>query len=208
MRRNQRFGIAAVMAGALAVSAVAATGASAHRATTASSSLAGTTINVAIAYPAPKADLAKFTKQTGIKVNWDYVQWDALQTKIAAAAEAHSYFADVADVDWSKVGEYYATKWFMPLNKYFPLSSVRAQYPQAPAFIRNGELLGHADGRVAAGHDRQHRRTSRRPGSRRTRRRSPSTRPTSRRSQRRPRPRTRWTSRSPRPRASRPTGMR
>ena len=142
MRRNQRIGIAAVMAGALAVSAVAATGASAHRATTASSSLAGTTINVAIAYPAPKADLAQFTKQTGIKVNWNYVQWDALQTKIAAAAQAHSYFADVADVDWSKVGEYYATKWFMPLNKYFPVSSVRAQYPQAPAFIRNGQLLG------------------------------------------------------------------
>ena len=70
------------------------------------------------------------------------MQWDALQTKIAAAAEAHSYFADVADVDWSKVGEYYATKWFMPLNKYFPLSSVKSQFPQAPAFIRNGELMG------------------------------------------------------------------
>ncbi len=97
---------------------------------------------MAIAYPAPKADLAQFTKQTGIKVNWDYVQWDSLQTKIAAAAQAHSYFADVADVDWSKVGEYYATKWFMPLNKYFPPSGVRSQFPQAPAFIRNGQLLG------------------------------------------------------------------
>ena len=142
MRRKQRFGMAAVAAGALAISAVAATGASAHKATIASSSLKGTTINVAIAYPAPKADLAKFTAQTGIKVNWDYVQWDSLQTKIAAAAQAHSYFADVADVDWSKVGEYYATKWFMPLNKYFPLSSVKSQFPQAPAFIRNGELMG------------------------------------------------------------------
>jgi len=83
-----------------------------------------------------------FTDQTGIKVNWNYIQWDSLQTKIAAAAESHSYFADVADVDWSKVGEYYATKWFMPLNKYFPLSSVRSQFPQAPAFIRNGQLMG------------------------------------------------------------------
>ncbi len=141
MRLKQRFGIAATVAGTLAVGAVAATSASAHKATIASSSK-GQTINVAIAYPAPKADLAQFTKQTGIKVNWDYVQWDALQTKIAAAAEAHSYFADVADVDWSKVGEYYATKWFMPLNKYFPLSSVKSQFPQAPAFIRNGQLMG------------------------------------------------------------------
>ena len=63
--------------------------------------------------------LAKFTAQTGIKVNWDYLQWDDLQTKIAAAAQANSYFADVADVDWSKVGEYYQTKWFLPLNTYF-----------------------------------------------------------------------------------------
>jgi len=41
---------------------------------------------VAIAYPAPpKAMLAKFTSQTGVKVNWSYLQWDDLQTKIAAA---------------------------------------------------------------------------------------------------------------------------
>ena len=82
--------------------------------------LQNVTINVAIAYPAPpKAMLAAFTKSTGIKVNYSYIQWDELQTKIAAAAEAHTYFADVADVDWSKVGEYYETKWFTPLNKYF-----------------------------------------------------------------------------------------
>ncbi len=101
------------------------------------------TINVAIAYPAPpKAMLAAFTKSTGIKVNYSYIQWDDLQTKIAAAAEAHAYFADVADVDWSKVGEYYETKWFMPLNKYFNVASLPAQYPQIASFIRDGELIG------------------------------------------------------------------
>lgn len=149
MRFRQRVTLTAVAVGTLAVGIAAATGsASAAKGTasaakgTAASSMKGQTINVAIAYPAPKADLAKFTAQTGIKVNWDYVQWDALQTKIASAAEAHSYFADVADVDWSKVGEYYATKWFLPLNKYFSLSSVKSQYPQAGSFIRNGELIG------------------------------------------------------------------
>jgi multiple sugar transport system substrate-binding protein len=105
--------------------------------------LAGTTINVAIAYPAPpKATLAKFTKQTGIKVNWSYIQWDDLQTKIAAAAEANTYFADVTDVDWSKVGEYYQTKWFLPLNKYFNPKSIASQYPQLSSFVRNGTLMG------------------------------------------------------------------
>jgi multiple sugar transport system substrate-binding protein len=101
------------------------------------------TINVAIAYPGPsKAALAAFTKSTGIKVNYSYIQWDDLQTKIAAAAEAHTYFADVTDVDWSKVGEYYVTKWFMPLNSYFKVSSLPSQYPQVASFIRNGELIG------------------------------------------------------------------
>ncbi len=104
---------------------------------------ANVTINVAIAYPAPpKSMLEAFTAKTGIKVNYSYIQWDNLQTKIAAAAEAHTYFADVADVDWSKVGEYYSTKWFLPLNKYFDLPSLRAQYPQIDSFIRNGQLLG------------------------------------------------------------------
>jgi multiple sugar transport system substrate-binding protein len=105
--------------------------------------LQNVTINVAIAYPAPpKAMLAAFTKSTGIKVNYSYIQWDELQTKIAAAAEAHTYFADVADVDWSKVGEYYETKWFTPLNKYFNVASLPAQYPQIASFIRDGELIG------------------------------------------------------------------
>jgi multiple sugar transport system substrate-binding protein len=142
MRGKRRLGVAAVVVGVIGLGISSASNASTTKATAASSSLKGQTINVAIAYPAPKADLAKFEAQTGIKVNWNYIQWDSLQTKIAAAAESHSYFADVADVDWSKVGEYYTTKWFTPLNKYFPLSGVKAQYPQATSFIRNGELLG------------------------------------------------------------------
>src|SRR5579875_1581726 len=101
------------------------------------------TINVAIAYPPPpKKLLEAFTAKTGIKVNYSYIQWDNLQTKIAAAAEAHTYFADVADVDWSKVGEYYYSKWFLPLNKYFDIKALYSQYPQLASFVRNGELLG------------------------------------------------------------------
>jgi multiple sugar transport system substrate-binding protein len=119
-----------------------ATGASAATTSARRQSMQHVTINVAIAYPAPsKAALAAFTKSTGISVNYSYIQWDNLQTKIAAAAEAHTYFADVTDVDWSKVGEYYQTKWFMPLNKYFNVASLPAQYPQVASFIRNRELL-------------------------------------------------------------------
>ncbi len=46
-----------------------------------------------------------FTKSTGITVKWSNTDWDSLQTKIAAAATAKTYFADATDVDWSRVGQ-------------------------------------------------------------------------------------------------------
>ncbi len=134
--------VAVTLAGTMALSVCGASTVSAQNARM-SSAKGDVTINVAIAYPAPpKSLLAQFTAKTGIKVNYSYIQWDNLQTKIVAAAEAHTYFADVADVDWSKVGEYYQTKWFLPLNKYFNPSSLSSQYPQLASFVRNGELLG------------------------------------------------------------------
>jgi multiple sugar transport system substrate-binding protein len=101
------------------------------------------TITVAVAYPAPPAAmLDQFTKQTGIKVNWVNIGWDDLQTKIAAAMTSNAYFADATDVDWSKVGEYYKTGWFLPLNKWFSVSSLRPDMPQLGTFIVNNELIG------------------------------------------------------------------
>ena len=146
MRLTRGMG-AACITGVLALGGLSACGSSsgsgsAAKAPSAKGSIRGQTINVAIAYPAPKAMLKKFTAQTGVKVNWDYLQFDDLQTKIASAAQAHSYFADVADVDWSKVGEYYQTKWFLPLNSYFNPSSIKGQYPQLTSFIRDGTLVG------------------------------------------------------------------
>lgn len=137
--RKKSGAAAATLASAVALSLCGAVPVSAQTA----SAKQDVTINVAIAYPAPpKKLLAEFTAKTGIKVNYSYIQWDNLQTKIVAAAEAHTYFADVADVDWSKVGEYYQTKWFLPLNKYFNPAKLYSQYPQLHSFVRNGKLLG------------------------------------------------------------------
>src|ERR1700727_961601 len=100
-------------------------------------------ITVAVAYPAPPAALLdQFTKQTGIKVNWVNIGWDDLQTKIAAAAAANTYFADAADVDWSKVGEYEKTGWFLPLNKYFSPSGLSTDMPQIDTFVVDNKLMG------------------------------------------------------------------
>jgi multiple sugar transport system substrate-binding protein len=142
----KNLGIVSRRAGALVLSAGlvilgAACGSSGSSSSTSSSSTSP--ITVAVAYPAPpKALLAQFTKQTGIKVTWVNIGWDDLQTKIAAAATANTYFADAADVDWSKVGEYQKTGWFYPLNKYFNVANLMTDMPQLKTFISNGELMG------------------------------------------------------------------
>jgi multiple sugar transport system substrate-binding protein len=145
----RKIGIVSRRAGALVLSAGlvtlgAACGSSSGSGTSASSSSSSPkSITVAVAYPAPpKALLAQFTKQTGIKVNWVNIGWDDLQTKITAAMTANTYFADAADVDWSKVGEYQKTGWFLPLNKYFDVASLRADMPQLNTFVSDNELMG------------------------------------------------------------------
>jgi multiple sugar transport system substrate-binding protein len=100
-------------------------------------------ITVDMFYPSPpKAMLAQFTKQTGIKVNWVEIGWDDLQTKIAAAASSNTYYADATDVDWSRVGEYAKTGWFYPMNKWFSPASLKADVPQLDTFMVNGKLIG------------------------------------------------------------------
>ena len=102
----------------------------------------GSSITVVYHYPAPpKSVLDKFTALTGVKVNWVEVGWDNLQTKIAAAAGSNTYFADLTDVDWSKVGQYYKTKWFTPLNQYFDSAALKADMPQLPTFSSNSQQL-------------------------------------------------------------------
>jgi multiple sugar transport system substrate-binding protein len=133
---SRRAGALALATGLVASGAACGSGSS-------GSSASSNSITVAVAYPAPpKALLAQFTKQTGIKVTWVNIGWDDLQTKIAAAASANTYFADAADVDWSKVGEYQRTGWFYPLNKYFDVASLRSDMPQLNTFISNNELMG------------------------------------------------------------------
>jgi multiple sugar transport system substrate-binding protein len=131
------------VAAGLAAAALPLTSAVALGATTRSAKpYAGQTITVAVAYPSPpKAALNEFTRETGIQVRWVNIGWDSLQTKIAAAMESHSYFADATDVDWSRVGEYYQLKWFLPLNKYFNPSSLKSDIPQIDAFMDHGQLM-------------------------------------------------------------------
>ncbi len=108
----------------------------------AASPVPGSSITVAYHYPSPpKSLLDQFTQQTGVKVNWVEIGWDNLQTKIAAAATSNTYYADLTDVDWSKVGQYYKTGWFTQLNPYFDAASLKSDMPQIDTFQANGQLL-------------------------------------------------------------------
>jgi multiple sugar transport system substrate-binding protein len=111
--------------------------------TTASSATKGVKINVALAIPAPpKASLDAFTKATGITVNWTNIDWDSLQTKIAAGATAKTYFADATDVDWSRVGQLGKLNWFYPMETYVDTKSLAADMPQLASFTIGGHVVG------------------------------------------------------------------
>jgi ABC-type glycerol-3-phosphate transport system substrate-binding protein len=109
----------------------------------ASSATTGVTINVALAIPSPpKAALDAFTKSTGITVKWTNIDWDSLQTKIAAGATAKTYFADATDVDWSRVGQLGKLKWFYPMESYLDTKSLTADMPQVSSFTIGGHVIG------------------------------------------------------------------
>jgi multiple sugar transport system substrate-binding protein len=101
------------------------------------------TITVALASPSPpQALLNDFTAKTGIKVNWVNMGYPDLQTKITAAGAANTYFADATDVDWSRVGEFAKTKWFLPLDKYLDTGSLSKDMPQLAGFQVGGQTIG------------------------------------------------------------------
>lgn len=60
--------------------------------------------------------LAAFTEETGIEVEVSEVGWDDIREKLGTAAAANECVADVVEVDWSWVGEFYAAGWLEPLE--------------------------------------------------------------------------------------------
>lgn len=129
-------------AAALAVTLAACGGGSSGN-SAASDKTSGVTITVALAAGSlPKAALAAFTKQTGIKVKWVDIDWDSLQTKISAAATAHTYFADATDVDWSRVGQLSKLGWFYPMEQFVNTKAMAKDMPQIKSFTVGGHVIG------------------------------------------------------------------
>lgn len=138
-KRNRLRG-AALVAGAAALSVVA-TGCNGGSA--ASSQTKDVTITVALfGAPPPQKSLDEFKKSTGITVKWTTIDWDSLQTKIAAASTSNTYFADATDVDWSRVGQEGKLGWFLPMEKYIDQKAYAADMPQLSSFTSNGHIVG------------------------------------------------------------------
>lgn len=60
--------------------------------------------------------LNAFEEESGIKVNMNILSWDDIKDKIAIAAAGGLAAADVVEVDWSWVGEFYSADFLEPIE--------------------------------------------------------------------------------------------
>jgi multiple sugar transport system substrate-binding protein len=137
---NQRRRVMAI--GALACGAAllvaACGGGSSSGGASSGGSIRGQTITVMVPYDMPQKLLNQFTAQTGVKVNYVKLGWDATHTKLVTANAAHEYIADVAEFDWSFTGQFAGAGWVEPLDTALPKSLLNNLKNTDAAFTANG----------------------------------------------------------------------
>ena len=86
----------------------------------------------------PSDDMIKeFTDETGIEVAMTVVSWDDIRDKISIAAVGGNAAADVIEVDWSWVGEFFAADWLEPIK----ISQAEIDsMPSIAPFIKDGKV--------------------------------------------------------------------
>lgn len=82
--------------------------------------------------------LSSFTDETGIEVVVNEVGWDDIREKLATAASGGQAVADVVEVDWSWVGEFYAADWLEPLEVS---EEDKKDMPTLETFTKDGKVL-------------------------------------------------------------------
>jgi len=88
----------------------------------------------------PKAELAKFTKLTGIKVNLQSLAFDDIHNKIGTAEAAGVAPADITEVDWTWTGQFGASRWYTNLHSLLPHSLIDSSFV-APDFQYHGQQV-------------------------------------------------------------------
>ena len=135
--RRRLMAIAALACGA-ALLVAACGGGSGSGGTSSGGSIRGQTITVMVPYDMPQKLLNQFTAQTGVKVNYVKLGWDATHTKLVTANAAHEYIADVAEFDWSFTGQFAGAGWVEPLDTVLPKSLLTNLKNTDAAFTANG----------------------------------------------------------------------
>lgn len=79
-----------------------------------------------------------FKEETGITVNVNEVSWDDIRDKVAIASSGGSSVADVIEVDWSWVGEFYAADWLEPIEM---TDEEIADMPTVGTFTKDGKIM-------------------------------------------------------------------
>jgi multiple sugar transport system substrate-binding protein len=64
----------------------------------------------------PQPMLQQFTKETGVKVDFQVTGWDAIRNKVAIAGAGNTPLADVTEFDWSWTGQFGRAGWYAPLQ--------------------------------------------------------------------------------------------
>ena len=82
--------------------------------------------------------IQEFTKETGINVTINQVDWDAIRDKISIASSGGEASADVVEVDWSWVGEFGEADWLEPLEVD---AELKADMPTISTFSIGDKVL-------------------------------------------------------------------
>ena len=82
--------------------------------------------------------IRELTDETGIEVVVNEVGWDDIREKLATPASGGQAVADVVEVDWSWVGEFYAADWLEPLEVS---EEDKADMPTLETFTKEDKVL-------------------------------------------------------------------
>ena len=102
-------------------------------------SIKGQTITVTMPSWAnvPKATLADFTKQTGVKVNLNITSWGGIRDKVAVSNAGGKSLGDVTEFDWSWTGQFARSGWYEALDSTLS-PDLKKDLLNSPAFSING----------------------------------------------------------------------
>lgn len=89
----------------------------------------------------PKALLADFTAKTGVTVTLNSAEFDGIHQRLVTAAVGNTNIADVAEIDWSWVGQFGQAGWYTPLETSLD-PSLQSDLQNLSTFKAKGHILG------------------------------------------------------------------